>query len=159
MAVVLSNTRAAAFQRANVYTKNIKQKGKHRFIEAFENKLLGFKSIYATKVSEERHVKYIQAFAHELSAEFSHVLQGGRMKIGVAQKAINLFLKYLWLLDDQCTEPPHCPIDRVVLNAVDIDENWTQLDSINRYLEMIGRIRQLAERKGQTLAVWELGIW
>lgn len=155
----MSNTRAAAFQRANVYAKDIEQKEKERFIKAFEKKLTELESIYANGVSEEKHVKNIQLFASELSAEFPLVIQGGRMKIGVAQKAINLFLKYLWLLDEQFTEPPHCPIDRIVLNAVGIDANWTQLDSITTYLEMVGRIRKVADTKNQTLAVWELNMW
>lgn len=55
--------------------------------------------------------------AASLSSEYVSVLADGRMKIGHAQKALNLYLKYMWCAG-WVREPPHCPFDRIVLQFV-----------------------------------------
>ena len=45
----------------------------------------------------------------------SDVLGQLSYKYGIAQKFINLSLKYHWCLD-LIQEPPHCPIDSTIIN-------------------------------------------
>jgi hypothetical protein len=83
-------------------------------------------------------------------------LNNGRLRYGTSQKAFNLYLKYLWQLGE-IAAPPHCPVDRIVLNALGIDEAWTKCDDQKQYMEWIGAIR----RKAGPLSVsqWENDVW
>jgi hypothetical protein len=53
------------------------------------------------------------------------------MRIGLAQKALNLYLKYLWCLGE-IHEPPHCPLDSIVLGQVPgcKDVRWTLIATL-----------------------------
>jgi hypothetical protein len=107
----------------------------------------------AQAVTDEQHCAAISRIADELSGEFGELLNEGRLRFGISQKAFNLFLKYLWKLGKAGT-PPHCPIDHVVLSAVGIDASWTQCDSDEQYMCWINKIRKLL-----TLAEWENEVW
>ena len=78
-------------------------------------------------------------------------------KIGVAQKLLNLQLKYLWCLG-LAAEPPHCPIDRVVIGKSSLRNQvaWTQITDIDEYRRVILALKALADQVGQSLASWEL---
>lgn len=157
--IALSNTRSSAFQRANVYKKNIDEEEKALFVQEFKSKLRKLEEVYSKEVTEAKHLEFIQKFANQISSEFPHVLNRKKMKFGVAQKAVNLYLKFLWCLGYIQTQPLHCPIDRIVLTAVGINANWTELDSVNEYQHMIKKIREEAKRKNKTIAEWELSLW
>jgi hypothetical protein len=107
-------------------------------------------------MSDSQHYRIIPSISDRLSAAFGASLIGGRLRFGTSQKALNLYLKYLWQLGD-IGAPPHCPVDRIVLDALDIDEAWTKCDDENRYMTWIGAIR----RKAGTLSVaeWENDVW
>lgn len=53
---------------------------------------------YCEAVAEEHHIKNIVSLSEKLSKEHAGALVNGRFRIGVAQKALNLYLKYLWCL-------------------------------------------------------------
>lgn len=78
--------------------------------------------------------------------------------MGVAQKLVNVHLKYLWTAGF-CPEPPHCPIDGIIRDIAGIDYTWTQSDSIEEYKVAIAKLKTLAEEKGFTLAQWELKVF
>jgi hypothetical protein len=42
-------------------------------------------------------------------------------RVGTAQKALNLYLKYLWCLGEIKT-PPHCPFDRGIIQMLPVSE-------------------------------------
>lgn len=87
-----------------------------------------------------------------MSAGYGQVLVGERFRIGIAQKALNLYLKYPWCLGI-ISRPPHCPFDGNILAEVGVFDNWTQMDDPMRYREWVSA----AERKaGEALAEWEL---
>ena len=109
---------------------------------------------YADTVPDEmRHVIEIAAFAEEVTEARGHCLHLGTLRFGVAQKVVNLYLKYLWLAG-LCAEPPHCPIDGIVRDRAGLSYSWTRSDDVDEYW------RAIADLKGKagsdTLAVWEL---
>jgi hypothetical protein len=104
-------------------------------------------------ISDEQHCSAIARIADTLSAQFGEILAGGRLRFGTSQKALNLFLKYLWALN-AIQMPPHCPIDSVVLERAGIDGSWTRCDSAEEYMSWINEIR-----KRLTLTEWEIDVW
>lgn len=85
-------------------------------------------------------------------------LSDGRFRIGLAQKALNLYLKYLWCAGF-AARPPHCPVDAIILESAGIRAAtpWTRLDSIEEYARLIEALRAIAS--GRPLAEWELEVW
>lgn len=75
--------------------------------------------------------------------------------IGIAQKLLNLQLKYLWCAGF-IGVPPHCPVDRIIISKTYLRDrfNWTQIDGISEYQKAIEAIRSVAQHK--SIAVWEL---
>ena len=143
MTVFLSNTQSASFQRGNVYTKGVTDEQKIPFQDDFRKRLKELANSYTEPVSDKVHCDKIENFADELSKSHPHVLANGRLRIGTAQKAVNLFLKFLWSAD-LIPEPPHCPVDRIVLEELEVEKNWTQWDNIKEYQEIIDLIRKKA---------------
>jgi hypothetical protein len=104
----------------------------------------------------DQHIRNIEEFAKSLSEHFPDVLSGKKMKIGVAQKAVNLYLKFLWCYG-WIPEPPHCPIDRTVLEKVGDYDAWTKIDTIQEYMEKIDKI---GNQKGdKSFSEWEYELW
>ncbi len=112
---------------------------------------------YSLPVTDEQHCATIQRIADKLSGDFGRCLINGRLRYGTSQKALNLYLKYLWRLGSTKMTPPHCPIDSQALAAGGVDGAWTKCDSEKQYTEWIGRLRLKA--KPLCLAEWEYGIW
>ncbi len=110
----------------------------------------------ADPISDIDHCECIRKIIEGLSARFKECVCDGRLRYGIAQKAFNLYLKYLWQLK-MITEPPHCPVDRVVLTAAGIDGSWTRCDSEQQYMGWIGNLR--AKSAPRHLAEWEDRIW
>jgi hypothetical protein len=106
-----------------------------------------------TVVSDNVHMRFIAETADRLSIAHGDSLHNGRFRIGIAQKLINLYLKYLWSAG-LVSEPPHCPLDGIVRDIADIEYDWTFSDSIENYRCAIDALRRVAKPK--TLAVWEL---
>lgn len=79
-----------------------------------------------------------------------------RFRIGVAQKALNLYLKYLWCLD-RIPVPPHCPFDSTVLRELELEFSWTRSSKIEDYKSWVEHAKVAAGTK--TLAEWELQLW
>jgi hypothetical protein len=107
------------------------------------------------KVSEDTHIAFISDTASELSKKLSRYLHQGKFRIGVAQKLINVHLKYLWTAG-LCPEPPHCPIDGIIRDFAGISYNWTRSDSVDEYLQAIAVLKKKASVAGCSLAQWEL---
>ena len=73
-----------------------------------------------------------------------------------AQKALNLYLKLLWCLG-KVKEPPHCPFDSIVISKLGKKLNWTELDDIQPYKDLVNSARTLAGKL--SIAKWELEIY
>jgi hypothetical protein len=108
--------------------------------------------------SDSEHCAAIRRISDGLSAKFGGILEGGRFRYGTAQKALNLYLKFLWRLGLLgAANPPHCPVDSTVLRAAGLSGSWTASDSEEEYIGWINLIRRVASPN--SLADWEYGIW
>jgi hypothetical protein len=158
LSAALIDSHRSAFQRANVYSKDAEQVDRDEFVKLFRKKLISLEKVYAEGVSEVDHIKNLIMFKEELSADFPKVLADGRMLLGVAQKAVNLYVKYLWVLDF-IPQPPHCPVDRIILNKVGINNiNWTTLDNVDEYWSVIETIRKVADKNKLSIPEWECNV-
>src|SRR5687768_4865176 len=148
-------TLQATVQRASVYIRGVPERDRSSFQSGLRRALDNLAPEYAKSVREERHCDNIARLADSLSAQHGLILAGGRFRIGPAQKAVNLFLKYLWCTGDIPT-PPHCPFDaRIILLLPPVDRiNWTTMDSVDSYRRLVAAARRLAGK--QSLAEWEL---
>jgi hypothetical protein len=151
-------TFGGGFQRAKIYKKNItdaEKKDLRTYIKKYVWRLI--KSSYVKKCpSGTTHSKMISSFCDDVSKKFGKILDKERFKIGIGQKILNLYLKYLWCLEI-IPEPPHCPFDRIIISKLGLDVSWTKLDDIEQYENLVDVAKSKAESK--SLAEWELEVF
>ncbi len=139
-----------------VYNKGTKVFQRTKAKRVLRNYLATIEAKYSENViSEDEHTAFIAEVASDLSGKLFGYLHNGKFRIGVAQKLINVHLKYLWTAGF-CPEPPHCPIDGIIRDHAGISYNWTRSDSIEEYSLAIEALRRIASAQGRTLAQWEL---
>jgi hypothetical protein len=145
-------------QRGKLYREGASETQKRAFRSALRSALEILIEQYREGVSEEEHIVIIDNLALTLSEKYPDALKGGRFRIGSAQKALNLYLKLLWCLD-QIPTPPHCPFDSVVLSRIPGCEHvrWTQLDSLSEYQRIVDYAKVAAGKV--PLADWELCLY
>jgi len=92
--------------------------------------------------------KLLELINKRLSLE-NQGLVGNKLRIGITQKLVNLFLKYLWCTDYAATPPPHCPFDGRVIEELRIfspedreladiaKRGWTKIDIIDDYIYLV----------------------
>lgn len=154
-------TYSAAFQHALIYTKldKVREKERREFKEGmFEwcNQLV--KSQYHDEVSEEQHIENIKDLINYTSEYIPEILDNRRIKFGIAQKILNLYLKYLWCIGD-IPVPPHFPVDRIIQDLLKLPErfSWTKMDCAEEYKLIIEQAKKVQMEKGyKTLAELEL---
>ena len=144
----------ASFHRASVYGNDVSEEDKNKLHKALRSHLAEFAQQHIAPVSEDIHVKNINSLADIISAECNVLLLNGGFRIGIAQKVLNLYLKYLWCLE-QIPPPPHCPFDSLIIAKLPQSSrvSWTQLDDIPRYLAFVVAAKRPAGTK--LLAEWE----
>ena len=150
-----SLTVMATFRRSKTYREGAKEPDKAKFKAALRKQLTELVQQYTTDMDDDGHIKNIEHLADNLSKEFAQVLEGGRFRIGSAQKTLNLYLKYLWCTE-QIPMPPHCPFDSTVIGKLPGCDsiNWTTLDKVEDYRRLVEAAR--AEAGTVPLAQWEL---
>ncbi len=143
-----------AFQRAYVYKAEANENGKENFRQSLRSSLEQLEAHYREPVSDEDHFRNVETLSGELSANHAEVLVEGRFRIGIAQKVLNLYLKYLWCIGKVST-PPHCPFDAYIIGELPgVSDKWTRMDSLERYREWVSAAK---EKAGATsLARWEI---
>lgn len=156
----LLSLKAALSTRDNkhpIYVKNYKSHQRTPAKKAFRSILNDIEDRYFMGgVTEESHIEYIVKVADDLSSTIGKYLHNGRFRVGVAQKLINVHLKYLWAAG-LIPEPPHCPIDGIIRNIAKISYDWIISDSILEYQEAIKGIRK---KTGNTsISNWELAVF
>lgn len=156
-AEVFSMTLAATAQRSHMYSPGLSEKDRRPFQKSLRAALESLAETYSAKVTEQQHVRNITRLANRLSRKHPALLNDRRMKIGHAQKALNLYLKYMWCLD-KLPMPPHCPLDSIILKRIPgfTQVHWTQLDSPERYERIISAAKAKAKQRRLPLAIWEL---
>ncbi len=95
-----------------------------------------------------------------MSIEFGQILKSNRFRIGTAQKILNLYLKYLWVLG-WIPEPLHCPFDSIVITELGLDPGikFTKFDSGEDYRRLVTMAAQNAKDAELSIAQWELKLW
>ncbi|OGB03964.1 MAG: hypothetical protein A3G29_15625 [Burkholderiales bacterium RIFCSPLOWO2_12_FULL_64_99] len=153
----------ASVQRAKLYNPAIPYE--ERESDAFRASLLSFIETvllpkYKTGCSEADHVANIQSLVNFGTKAGGKLLGPDGYKFGVAQKLLNLLLKYLWCLG-HLAEPPHCPVDRIVLAKTALRDklNWTEIKTETEYNEAIEAIRVVAKAATLSLPQWELQFY
>lgn len=115
-------------------------------------------------VNENFHLLKIQELAKTLTKNFMPILHEEKFRIGISQKIINLFLKYMWSINE-IPEPCHCPIDGIVKSQIQKKigkislPDWTSMDNIIDYQSYINTIKQIAAKDNLSIAQWEFLNW
>ena len=151
----------ASVQHASLY-KDGAWKNNRDEINIFKNKIVehlkeNIIPQYKEEVEELRHCENIENLITYANSADTDVLGENRYKYGVAQKLLNLALKYYWCLGE-IKEPPHCPVDKIVIDQTVFRGrvNWTQISTEKEYLDIISAIKSLAEEENCSIAQWEL---
>lgn len=139
-----------------VYGKEVRTWQRTRVKSALRDCLVKIEEKYSGGVvTESNHIAFIEEVAEGVSTELSMYLHNGRFRVGVAQKLVNVHLKYLWTAGF-CPEPPHCPIDGIIRDVAGISYSWTRSDSIKEYEKAIQNLKSISAAKKLSLAQWEL---
>jgi len=162
---LIAATIAGAFQRAKIYKESCSDQDRVKLRDSVSIALKEYKKQYYNKVDEELHKTNIIEFADSLTVKHANNLENDKFRIGIAQKSLNLYLKYLWCLD-KIETPPHCPFDSIIINQLGLNEEqkkkhqWTKLDCIDGYQFLVDAGKKKIEKSGyETLAEWELHTW
>jgi hypothetical protein len=155
---LFSMTLMATVQRGNVYAGAATPAQRTSFQATLREHLEATLVTYSTPKTDKDHETNISQLADMLSASHKSTLANGRFRIGSAQKALNLWLKYLWCVGELPT-PPHCPFDSQIIRLLPpaVRCNWTALDSLEGYRALVAAARKLAG--GRSLAHWELDVY
>jgi hypothetical protein len=158
--ILLSNAVTAALRRAHIYGPAIaggvtRKKELRRDLRTYLNEL---SEQYHGRVNDDLHCDNIQLLSYYFSDCYGDVLGNDGFRIGVAQKALNLWLKFLWSLGHIPT-PPQCPFDAIVIRQINLEWrcNWTEIRTIEEYIEVVDAAKQVAGRR--SLSEWEMDIW
>ena len=148
----------ATVQRALIYSPSADSADRRSFRQSLRAALEAVGDDYRSPVEDEDHVAHIVTLADDISRQHSTALRDGRFRIGPAQKALNLYLKYQWCLGN-IVMPPHCPFDALVIGALPSAERrtWTQLDDAVTYRRLVRVARSVGGH--QSLAEWELALY
>lgn len=147
-----------ALGRSALWRTEVPERNRKRLHASLKHRLESLGAVYRSPVLDAAHLVNISALADGLSTEFAPLFRDGRFRIGLAQKALNLYLKYLWCAGF-AARPPHCPVDKFIQDYAKLKPvlNWTNLDSIVEYERLIRCLRDAAGTR--SLAEWELEAW
>lgn len=151
-----------AFGRGNVYRKKFPEEKE----KDYEKKKEDFRKDIRKKLKEIKNKDYddttniILDFRDKVikNWKYKNILLDNHFRIGTAQKLINLYLKYLWVLG-WGNEPFHCPVDSIINGVLNGNYNFTQSDSEAEYKKIIDLATKKAKEDGLSIATWELKEW
>jgi hypothetical protein len=94
---------------------------------------------------------------NESANKFKDLLFGGKLRYGICQKIINVFLKFLWV-SDEIETPPHAPYDGIIQAKLKdkILSPWTEINDPAQYTLFVNLAKEIS--KGN-IAKWELEEW
>lgn len=165
--VFLSNSMSAALGHSSTYDRTLteekRRKGSEKLRETLKSDLCKVvaKHYSSRPATPKDHAQHISAIARHLSRKHAAILDKGRFRYGIAQKALNLYLKFLWCAD-RIPIPPDCPLDAKVIGKLPPLSplkaiKWTQIKDKATYCNLISAIRIVAG--SELLAKWELRVW
>lgn len=152
----------ASVQRAKLYREKDSTDSSSNIQNTFREDVIKFvteKIIpqYVQGCSEEQHYANIESVIAHANKVNPGILGVEGYKYGVAQKLLNLALKYFWCLG-LVSEPHHCPIDRIIISKTKLSGkiNWTQITRRYEYEQIIQEVKRLATKTGLSVPHWEL---
>jgi hypothetical protein len=146
-------TYGASFQRAYAYVENASEETKRHFKTKTSGLIDNMLSQYKKgNITDEEHITNIKEVSN-YSNNFSEIFNGGQINFGIAQKMLNLYLKYQWCLGN-IAEPPHFPVDRIIQQKLNEQARlkglpklellpWTQFKDEIHYSKVINHARSL----------------
>jgi len=151
----------ASVQRAHLYNANSKPSGKRT--AEFRKEIISFVTeqllpyYQNKKCVEDQHYKNIATLVEFANQAGCGILGKDGYKYGVAQKFLNLALKYFWCVGF-ILEPPHCPVDRIIINKTKHRDkiNWTQILHESKYRDIIDDIKKISQKEKMSPSEWEL---
>jgi hypothetical protein len=157
---ILTMSLMAAFAHVRVYKEGTSDADRRKLQDTLRKELRNVSDQYGKRVDDAQHLKNIETLAANIARVHRDTLEGERFGIGPAQKALNLYLKYLWCFG-HIEEPPHCPLDaKILAKAPKLSgKRWTQLGSAGEYMECIDALREIARGKSLSLTQWECEKW
>jgi hypothetical protein len=149
-------TVGGAFQHAKIYKQQSVEKERAAFRNELRREVISISSTYESKVSENDHLKNIT----RITQIENSTLNNGHLNFGIGQKALNLYLKYLWCLGEIPT-PPHFPVDRIIQQLLQFYPiiSWTHINNSREYMLIIDHAKKQAERENCSLAELELKMF
>lgn len=168
--VFLSNAISSGFGRGKAnYSGNPTEEERAMLGREIRNKLRELGAKYPTDgnvtLADDQHTDNIVALADAVSSRCGSFLEGGRLRVGRAQKLLNLYLKLLWC-NKLIAAPPHCPFDGIILGKLwrklkpeTQKIPWTGADDRTIYEEWVAAGKKVAEDVSLSLAGWELKVW
>lgn len=162
-AIIIRGTLDGALQRARVYNKNSNELDRKKFRNSLANELMKIlDKIHAKEhYTNEDHFQTIQNFAKHISDIHHDILDKGVLRVGVAQKMVNLYWKLSWILKPDIKTPKHCPFDSVVIKELDKSVHhiaWTKSDKITDYHKLVNAAT-LKAINANSIADWELEFY
>lgn len=148
----------SSFQRSGVYKKGSTDKAKIAFKNELKAYVFDLISQYeGDQVDEVAHlvnIKRLQSWTKNHAPIFNE----GKMRYGICQKLLNVYLKELWCAGKINSEPPHLPVDRLIQEKLKLKPivSWTLIESEEEYMQIIERIRVVAKSRGLSLSELEL---
>lgn len=113
-------------------------------------------------VGDSTHIANIERLRVFVTRRCGGFLKNGELRFGAAQKFLNVELKRRWL-DEKYGEPPHCPFDSIVINALrrnledGVCTSWTKCNSRKCYWAWVRALRKTIG--AESLAEWERRFW
>ncbi len=162
-------TFGGGFQRANIYKEEVPSTVRKDFRMKLRNYIEALvKENYSFKITEEDHIENILSI---VNFSKKHKFEGFNIPInfGVAQKLLNLYLKYLWCAGKLETTPIHFPVDRImqeILNKEALQlgfpknelKPWTKYEDEVEYLKMIRLAESVRQLKYNDLSLAEMEL-
>ena len=149
----------ASVQRVRLYNKNTSLTKKEEFrngvIGWIEEELL---EQYSSEIDSDKHEENLEKLMQKGSELGKDILKCGKYPLGIAQKLLNLQLKYLWCYNITA-KPPHCPVDSIIMKELNSKDRkpWTNINELSEYKNIISELKKIAS--GQSLADWELAVF
>ena len=158
--VYLTNAMSDALRRSCTYSDDAKDSDKEQCRNELKSALSEIARRYQHVVDEQQHIDNIHGLKTRISQRCKTTLRGGTLRFGVAQKAVNVYLKYLWCAG-AIPIPPHCTFDDTIIGKLKLPSNcsttWTMTDSQQDYDQWVSAAKVLAG--AEPLAAWELRVW
>jgi len=161
--MALRNAVNAALQHVKIYADGILPDQRRQFREFLKQWLarLGLR-YFAWEYDAARYCTEITSLQQALLQQFRAILNGGEITVGVCQKPISLYLKYLWLYGGGAKKPIFPPLDKQVLQAADAPgaRSFPQITTIKDYHNICVHIDAYDKSQGYgSGVVWEAEFW